>query len=180
MRIISGNYRGKKLLSPDSDKIRPTSDRTREAVYNILYSKLSGSLSEFSLLDVFSGSGAFALEAISRGIQNVGMIDLDTRLLSKNVDLFPKEKSKIKVMKLDATSLPQATESYSLLFMDAPYNRGLSEKALFQLAEKGWLKKSALCIIEVERKEQLSIPAGYELIDERVYGLAKVIFLERL
>lgn len=180
MRIISGSYRGKKLLSPDSDKVRPTSDRVRQAVYNILYSRLSCSLSELSLLDVFSGSGAFALEAVSRGIKNVAMIDLDTKALLKNVDLFPKEKSKIKVLKLDATNLPQAIEAYDLVYMDAPYNKGLSKKTLLQLAEKGWVKKDTQCIVEVGKNEKLEFSAEYELLDERVYGLAKVIFLKKL
>lgn len=176
MRIISGSYRGKKLLSPDSDKVRPTSDRTREAVYNILYSKLSRSLADLSLLDVFSGSGAFALEAVSRGIKNVGMIDVDTRPLIKNVALFPNEKNKIKIMKLDASNLPHSAEKYDIVFMDAPYKRGLSELALQQLKLKNWLSTEALCIVEVERNEDLSVPQNFELIDERIYGLAKVLF----
>lgn len=178
MRIIAGIYRGKKLLSPASEKVRPTSDRAREAIFNILYSKLPLPLSDISLLDVFSGSGAFALEAVSRGVKEVGMIDLDTKDLLKNVALFPKEKNKIKVMKLNAENLPQAASQYDLLFMDAPYNKGLSEKALRQLAEKNWLKKGALCVIEVERSEALPLPEQYEQLDERVYGLAKVVFLK--
>lgn len=177
MRIISGNYRGKKLISPASEKVRPTSDRTREAVFNILYSKLSGALSENSLLDVFSGTGAFALEAVSRGIKQVGMIDVDTRDLLKNVALFPKEKDKIKVMRLNALDLPPAPKKYELLFMDAPYHQGISEKALAQVAEKGWLAEGALAIVEVEKNENLPLPEGYALIDERIYGLAKIYFL---
>lgn len=178
MRIIAGIYRGKKLLSPVSEKVRPTSDRAREAIFNILYSKLPVSLSEISLLDVFSGSGAFALEAISRGVKKVGMIDLDTRDLLKNVALFPNEKNKIQVMKLNAENLPPASGRYDLLFMDAPYHCGLSEKALCQLSEKGWLKDGALCIIEVKRSESLPLPKRYEQVDERIYGLAKVLFLK--
>lgn len=178
MRIIAGIYRGKKLLSPASEKVRPTSDRAREAIFNILYSKLPVSLSEINLLDIFAGSGAFALEAVSRGVKKVGMIDLDTRDLLKNVALFPNEKDKIQVMKLNAANLPQASVRYDVLFMDAPYNKGLSEKALRQLAEKGWLKDGALCIVEVERSEDLPLPEQYEQIDERVYGLAKVFFLK--
>lgn len=177
MRIIAGIYRGKKLLSPASEKVRPTSDRAREAIFNILYSKLPVSLSEVNLLDVFSGSGAFALEAVSRGVQQVGMIDIDTKDLLKNVALFPNEKNKIKVMKLNAENLPQASVQYDLLFMDAPYHKGLSEKALCQLAEKGWLKKGALCVVETERSENLILPEQYELSEERFYGVAKVTFL---
>lgn len=176
MRIISGNYRGKKLLSPDSEKVRPTADRTREAVYNILYSKLTRPLSELSLLDVFSGTGAFALEAVSRGIKIAGLIDIDIRPLLKNTALFPNEKNKIKVMKLDAVNLPQSAEKYDIVFMDAPYNKGLSEQALKGLAAKSWLSPQALCIVEVERNEKFEIPENFEVVDERIYGLAKILF----
>lgn len=178
MRIISGLYRGKKLLSPDSDKVRPTSDRTREAVYNILYSKLKRPLSELSLLDVFSGSGAFALEAVSRGIKKAGLIDVDIRPLLRNTALFPNEKNKIKVMKLDASDLPQSAEKYDIVFMDAPYKKGLSEQALQQLSAKNWLAAGALVIVEVEKSENLNLPEDFEAVDERIYGLAKVIFLK--
>ncbi len=177
MRIIAGIYRGKKLLSPTSEKVRPTSDRAREAIFNILYSKLPSSFSDISLLDVFSGSGAFALEAVSRGVREVGMIDIDTKDLLKNVAQVPKEKNKIRVMKLNAENLPTAGQKYDVLFMDAPYHQGLSEKALQQLAEKGWLNDKALCAVEIERSETLPLPEQYELLDERIYGLAKVVFL---
>lgn len=176
MRIISGVYRGKKLFSPDSDNVRPTSDRAREAIFNILDSKISGTWADLSLLDVFSGSGAFALEAISRGIKKVGMIDIDTRPLLKNTALFSKEQNRIKVIKADAKSLPPALEKYDIMFMDAPYNKGLSLLALQQLSAKKWLSPNALCIVEVEKNETLDAPEEFELIDERNYGLAKVFF----
>lgn len=177
MRIISGIYRGKKLISPASEKVRPTSDRVREAVFNILYSKLPGAWSEMSLLDVFSGSGAFALEAVSRGVREVGLIDIDTKDLLKNAALFPNENNKIKVMRLNVLELPQSIQTYDLLFMDAPYHQGLSEKALRQLDIKGWLKDSAICVVETHKHEELPVPENYTLIDERTYGLAKVYFL---
>lgn len=176
MRIISGAYRGKKLFSPDSDNVRPTSDRAREAIFNILASKISGAWENLALLDVFSGSGAFALEAISRGIKKVGMIDVDTRPLSKNTALFPKEQARIKVIKADVKTLPFALEKFDIMFMDAPYNKGLSLLALQQLSMKKWLNLNALCIVEVEKNERLDAPKEFELIDQRNYGLAKVLF----
>lgn len=177
MRIIGGTYRGKKLFSPDSDKVRPTSDRAREALFNILNSRLENPLSEYMLLDVFSGTGAFALEAVSRGIKKACLIDIDTANLLKNVKLFPQEKDKIKVIRADAIKLPTASEQYNLVFMDAPYNKGLSELALQKLAQNGWLKPDTLCLVEVEKTEEITIPSCYEKEDERIYGLAKVIFL---
>lgn len=177
MRIIGGQYRGKKLFSPDSDKVRPTSDRAREALFNILNTRLNEPWAECALLDVFSGTGAFGLEALSRGAKKVCLIDSDTKSLLKNVALFTKEKDKIKILHTDATKLPSATEQYDILFMDAPYNKGLSEIALQQVAQKNWLKKGAICLVEVEKTEQISIPSCYKFENERIYGLAKVIFL---
>lgn len=178
MRIIAGAYRGKNLISPLSDKVRPTSDRAREAVFNILYSKLEKSMSEIELLDVFSGTGAFALEAISRGAKSVTLIDIDTRDLQKNVALFPQEKKRISVLRLDATKLPPATKKFDVIFMDAPYNKGLSEQALSQLAQQKWLQSDALCVVELEKNEKINIPENYEEIDRRYYGLAQVLFLQ--
>lgn len=177
MRIIAGKYRGKTLLSPRSEHVRPTSDRVREAIFNILYSKLEQTFAEITLLDVFAGTGAFALEAISRGIKSVMMIDIDTRDLQKNVALFPQEKNKIHIIKSDATNMRQATEQYDVVFMDAPYNQGLSEKALAGLAAQNWLKPNALCIVELEKNENIEIPQQFMLTDKRYYGLAQVLFL---
>ncbi len=177
MRIISGIYRGKNLYSPQSDKVRPTSDRAREAIFNILYSKLEKSFSEIELLDIFSGTGAFALEAVSRGVKSATLIDIDTKDLQKNVNLFPKEKNKISILRLDATKLPLSSKKYDIVFMDAPYNKGLSEKALQQLHLQKWLKTNTLCIVEIEKNEHIDIPEEYLLIDERRYGLAQVLFL---
>lgn len=177
MRIIAGTYRGKKLYSPNSDKVRPTSDRAREAVFNILNSMLENPWSEYSVLDVFSGSGALALEALSRGAKQVCLVDVDVSSLSKNIALFPHEKNQIKIVKSDIKKLPQTSDKYNLLFMDAPYNQGLSEIALQNLAQQCWLQKNTLCVVEIEKTEQISIPNGYKLIDERIYGLAKIMFL---
>ena len=180
MRIISGLYRGKKLFSPDSDKVRPTSDRAREALFNILNSQLENPWSEYALIDVFAGTGAFALEAISRGAKAVCLIDIDTHNLLKNTKLFSLEADKIKVVRADASKLPAPSSQYDILFMDAPYNQGLSELALQSLHDKKWLKNGALCMIEVEKAEQIAIPACYQYQNERIYGLAKVIFLRYL
>lgn len=177
MRIIAGSYRGKKLFSPQSNAVRPTSDRAREALFNILNAKLSQPWNCYSLLDVFAGTGAFGLEALSRGVHEVGLVDIDTKSLEKNVALFPKEQSKIKIYRNNALSLPVASQKYNLLFMDAPYNKNLTTPALECLANNQWLKPEALCLIEVEKNESLAVPPQYVFLEERIYGLAKVIFL---
>ncbi len=176
MRIIGGKYRGKKLISPQSDNVRPTSDKAREALFNILRNRLGSNFSSYKLLDVFSGSGAFALEAMSQGFAEVTLLDIDTTDLQKNVKLFPLEKNKIKVIKADINSVVLSSDEFDVVFMDAPYNKGLTEIALQKI--KPWLKNKTLCIVEVEKNESCSLPEGYCLVDERRYGLAKIILAE--
>ncbi len=178
MRIIGGTYRGKKLYSPLSSGVRPTADRAREAVFNILNSRLGGLWSEVALLELFTGSGAFALEAVSRGAARVCMVDLDLRDARRNTALFPKEEKKLKMLRADATKLPQASEKYNLLFADAPYHKGLSEAALVAAYAGGWLAERCLCVVEVEKTERFVPPVGFVLLDERVYGLARFLFLK--
>ena len=173
MRIIGGKYRGKKLFSPESDNIRPTSDRAREALFNILRSKSGGNFSEMKLLDIFCGSGAFALEAISQGFSEVCMVDIDTKAATKNAKLFENEKANIKIVKADAKNFILGAEKYDVLFMDAPYNKGLTEPAL--VCASAYLQNNALCLIELHKNEQIKLPTNFQLIDERKYGLAKVI-----
>ena len=108
MRIIAGNYRGKKLLSPTRAEVRPTADRARESVFNILNSKLDAPWEQQHLLDIFAGSGAFALEALSRGAASVCLVDIDISDAKKNAALFPKEAAKISLLKASATALPPA------------------------------------------------------------------------
>ena len=180
MRIIGGKYRGKKLFSPQNLNVRPTSDRAREAVFNILYSCLPMDWSEYCLLDLFAGTGAFSLEAISRGVNKVTMIDINPLTLKKNASLFPNEKDKIKIITADASRLGRSFQQYNLVFMDAPYNKGLSELALVSLVENNWLEKDAICVVETECKESLAYPHNFELIGERLYGIAKIRFLKYL
>ena len=178
MRIIGGKYRGKKLLSPQSAAVRPTSDKAREALFNILRARLGSDFSKLKLLDVFTGSGAFGLEAVSQGFALVAMIDIDLTDAKKNAALLPQEKNKIKLLQGDACKIANGGEKFDVMFMDAPYNKGLSEKALTNMT--GWLNNGALCLIEVEKNEECTCPQQYKLLDTRRYGLAKVIIAEYL
>ncbi|MBE6448186.1 MAG: methyltransferase domain-containing protein [Alphaproteobacteria bacterium] len=173
MRIIGGKYRGKKLYSPEGDMVRPTSDKTREAMFNILRSRKGCDFSGLNLLDVFCGSGAFSLEAVSQGFGFVTSVDVDIRNIQKNVKLFEAEKNKIKLIQTDVLRLNIKDNKYDVLFMDAPYNKGLTEPALEKAAL--CLRQGALCLIEVHKEEKCNLPNGYVQIDERKYGLAKII-----
>ena len=177
MRIVGGKYRGKKLWAPAGRDVRPTSERAREAIFNILYSHLGGDYGEMKLLDVFAGTGAFGLEAMSRGFKEITFIDIDTEAVQKNVKMFVSEKDKLRIIKADATRLPRARQKFDVVFTDAPYALDLSQKALKQLVLQGWLKEKSLCIVEIRQDERWELPEEFELVDERVYGLARVLFL---
>lgn len=176
MRIIAGSYRGKNLLSPKSGEVRPTADRAKEALFNILNSKLENQWENCRFLDVFAGSGAIGLEAMSRGADMVGFVDINTDNLMQNLRLFPKEKSKFFVYKTSTENIVRATQKYNLVFLDAPYAKNMSTPALHQLFEKGWLQDDALIVVETQKDEDLSAPEEFVLVDERIYGLAKFRF----
>lgn len=178
MRIVAGQYRGKKLFTPDGKDVRPTSERAREAVFNILNSHLGNDYSSVHLADIFAGTGAFGLEALSRGAASVTLVDKDTALAAKNAKMFIKEQAKIKIIKADALNLPRVQAKFNMVFMDAPYAKCLTEEVLKQLILKEWLAENSLCIAEVKKDEHIDIPKEYEVLDERVYGLAKILFLD--
>lgn len=179
MRIVGGKYRGKKLWAPQGKDVRPTSERAREAVFNILYSKLGGNYSELTLLDIFCGTGAFGFEALSRGFKYVSFIDIDTAPILHNSKLFAAERQKFEIIKADATRLPYAKQQYDVIFMDAPYTKGLTAETIKQILQQQWLNKNAVCIIEIRKNEELNIPDEFELIDERIYGLARILFIQK-
>ena len=177
MRIIGGLYRGKKLLSPKSEQIRPTADKARESVFNVLYSKLTKEWSQIRLADIFAGTGAFGLEALSRGANHITMVDININDATRNVALFPNEKPKIKIIKADATSLPPTSYPFDVIFLDAPYQKGLTTQAITSILKQNWLAQDGICIAETAVDEQLEIPQSLQLIDNRCYGIAKFWFL---
>lgn len=177
MRIIGGLYRGKKLLSPSTTDIRPTADKARESVFNILYSKLDKQWQELTVADIFCGTGAFGLEAVSRGVKQVTLVDINTNTAAKNVALFPQEKNKISLIKANAINLPFSAKQFDVIFTDAPYHQNLSEKTLVSIIEKKWLSPDGICIVETAHDEELPIPENMEIIDIRQYGIAKFHFI---
>jgi len=177
MRIIGGKYRGKKLWAPVGKDVRPTAERAREAVFNILYSHLNTEYASLSVADIFAGTGAFGLEAISRGFKSVTFVDKDVTAVTRNAKMFPAEQEKINIIKADALNLPRLRRRFDMVFMDAPYAKGLTEQVLVQVVAKQWLAENAICIAEVRSDEKIVIPDTLELIDERLYGLARILFL---
>ena len=185
MRIVGGSFRGKKLLFPEDKRVRPTSDRAREALFNILshdseMRQEQGPLPLNSrVLDVFSGTGALGLEALSRGAAHVTFVDNhpdSLKLIEGNVkNMGARQNSDI--LRRDALNIGRPGAAYDLVLMDPPYKAGLTFPTLISLAEGGWLKPDTVIVIELAAKEKASLPSKFQMLKERTYGAAKLIFL---
>ena len=185
MRIVGGRHRGRRLVAPLGEAVRPTSDRAREALFNILsHGRLAASGPPFAgkaVLDAFAGTGALGLEALSRGASAAVFIETEREALSalrRNIAALGEEDS-THIMAGDATRPPRATMRCAVVFLDPPYGSGLAAPALAALAAAGWLTEDALAVVEVAAREPLPAPDGFSLIDARVYGAARLVFLRR-
>lgn len=176
MRIIAGKCRGKKLFTPTDKSIRPTADRAREAVFSILQSRLPAPLSGYDLLDIFSGTGAFGLEAASRGAKTVTFVDRDIALTRKNAAACGL--TGLKFIEKDARKLPPSSQKYNLVFMDPPYNTGQIYPTLENLIQNKWLTDDVLIIAETARLEVLELPQTLRIIGARFYGAARITFIK--
>ena len=184
MRIVSGQFKGKAIAAPEGRTTRPTSDRAREAVFNILqHADWAPALPGARVLDLFAGSGALGLEALSRGAEFCLFVETDEAArgaIRDNVDALHLYGC-TRVHRRDATDLglrpSSAGAPFSLVFLDPPYAKGLGEKALAELVAHGWLEPGAALVYERGEAEPAIAPAGYDLIDERRYGPARVLFL---
>jgi 16S rRNA (guanine966-N2)-methyltransferase len=179
MRIISGAYRGRRLLTPKGQETRPTSDRLRESIFNILAHNWPQHLKGARVADIFAGSGALGIEALSRGAAHVVFVEkhpAGRELVASNLDLLGITDG-AEVIAGDARQLPRGQAAFDLIFMDPPYRRGLGEAALAALPEAGWLRPDTLLVLETASDEESEIPAGYEVADRRVQGDSQVIFL---
>ena len=181
MRIIGGKFRGKVLTSPEDDSIRPTADRTRESVFNILASRLGASFDGLRVLDLFAGTGALGLEALSRGASHVTFVDTgaDARgLVRDHIEAFGAG-GVAKLLRRDATALGEAGTMgpVDLVFLDPPYGKGLAEQALVSLRNGGWLKPETLLVLEESSEVPVMLPDGFVLDDRREYGAAAVHFI---
>jgi 16S rRNA (guanine966-N2)-methyltransferase len=181
MRIISGKHKGRRieLAKNAGDIIRPTSDFAREAIFNILVHGRHGlnghSFMDKRVLDVFCGSGALGLEALSRGAASVTFIDSAREAIATarhNAERM--HETSVEFMLANATKLGRARASYALIFLDPPYFGGLIPPALKSLREGGWLDDDALIIAEHDAKEKVELPETFTILDERRYGRAVV------
>ena len=181
MRIIGGQFRGKHLATPKSDAIRPTSDRLRESLFNILAHGFDDPVREARVIDLFAGTGALGFEAMSRGARFATFVDdgAEARgLIRTNIDAMALG-GRTRLFKRDATRLGAIgpIEPFSLAFLDPPYRKGLAEPALTSLAGGGWLTADALCVVEEAADAEWLGAEGFTLVDKRDYGETTIRFL---
>jgi 16S rRNA (guanine966-N2)-methyltransferase len=185
MRVTGGTFRGRQLAGPQDLSVRPTSDRIRQAIFNMLRHKDFGigfTLEEARVLDLFAGTGALGIEAISQGARWCLLVDdsADSRALQRdNIEALGLTGA-TRIWRRDATDLgpigPAAGGPFDLVFLDPPYRKEMLPKALASLKAGNWLADKALLVAESDAAEPLEAP-GYELLDERDYGETRVRFL---
>ena len=184
MRIVAGRHRGRLIDAPEGNDIRPTSDRVRESVFNILEHRDwgPGGLSVVTgarVLDGFCGTGALGLEALSRGGAHVTFMDksrVALALCRQNLDSLG-ERSAADVLQGDCLKPVRPAEAYGLVLLDPPYKAGLAAPALTALRDTGWIAPGAICVVETEAGTDPEFDDTFEKLDTRKYGAAKVHFL---
>lgn len=181
MRIVGGKFKGRGLAGPADHATRPTSDRVREAIFNILAHGVADfALAGTRVLDLFAGTGAMGLEAISRGSRFCQFVEESAEargLIRRNADGLGVI-GLVKIWRRDATKLgPCAPQpAFDLIFADPPYGKGLGEKALTSLVEDGWLNPGAVVVLEEAASATVSEMPGLRLLDTRTYGDTQVRF----
>jgi 16S rRNA (guanine966-N2)-methyltransferase len=188
MRIVAGKHRGLSLATPKDARVRPTSDRVREALFNVLAHNDFGvgfTVEGARVLDLFAGTGALGLEALSRGAKYVLFVDdhAESRaLVRRNVEAAHATGA-TKIWRRDATGLSEmpanAGGPFDLVFLDPPYRKGLVELALASARDGGWLAEKAIVVAEMAADEGFAVLAGFAALDERTYGDTKVVLMRR-
>ena len=188
MRIISGKFRGRKLIKFNKEGIKPTTDRTRESIFNIIVSYLkineknnSLPLKGYNVLDIFAGTGALGLEAISRGADEATFIEKSRDnliVLYKNIDHL-KIKEKVKIIKRSIRKVKKIDGKFDLIFMDPPYQMDIIfKKTLNKILDFKILKKNSLIILEHAKNKKLVIPKNFAIIKEKNYGNSSLTLIK--
>jgi 16S rRNA (guanine966-N2)-methyltransferase len=175
MRIIAGTHRGRRLEAPPDERIRPTSDRIRESVFNIVRHRLGG-FDGVSVLDGFAGTGAMGLEALSRGAAEAHFVDRNRDALAlcrRNAAAIGLE-ARCTFELADLTRPPVSRKAFALVLLDPPYGEGLGGAAMAALAGRGWLAEDCLVVVESEGAQPEAIPEMLTLIDTRHYGRTRI------
>lgn len=181
MRIVAGRHRGRRLVAPPGHDTRPTSDRVREALFNLLAHSIDwAGLQDAHVADIFCGTGAVGLEALSRGAAFATFVDNDAAAIAAtraNIETLG-EGRRTSVLRNDATGrLPRPARAVDLAYLDPPYRQEIAPGVIARLAEGGWLAPGALCVAELHRRAPFAVPSGFEIADDRHYGDTRLLFL---
>ncbi|MGD9667691.1 MAG: 16S rRNA (guanine(966)-N(2))-methyltransferase RsmD [Hyphomicrobiaceae bacterium] len=182
MRIVGGTLKGRTLSAPKHEGVRPTSDRVRESVFNILaHGSSHRPIEGARVIDLFAGTGALGIEAISRGARYCLFVETDTQsraLIRRNVEALGLT-GVTRLFRRDATDLgPAGTmDAFDIAFLDPPYGKGLGERALAALAAGDWVKPGAMCVLEERASTPIALPNGFSEVDKRTWGDTDVHFV---
>ncbi len=180
MRINAGAFKGRNLFVPKGIDIRPTSDRARQAIFNILQHGKPAAIFEhqipigLNVLDIFCGTGALGLESLSRGAAHAAFIDCDLTSVRRNAAACNAENCGFYAF--DALNPPVAPSGFDLIFIDPPYGKNLIPACLPEFLRQGWIKSSAVIVAESGKPESIALPGEFTLLLERAYGAAKIGF----
>lgn len=181
MRVVAGKFRGRAIAAPEHEGVRPTSDRVRESIFNILAHGIEGfSLEKTRVIDLFAGTGALGIEALSRGAQYCLFVEegVESRaLIRTNVEALGLT-GVTRIFRRDATDMgPIGTmEAYDIAFLDPPYGQGLGEKALISIRDGGWIAPGAIIVLEERASADVKLPLGYTELDRRTWGDTQAVF----
>jgi 16S rRNA (guanine966-N2)-methyltransferase len=181
MRIVAGSLRGRALVAPSDAAVRPTSDRVREAIFNILAHGIPDfAFAGVPVLDLFAGTGAMGLEALSRGAAFCLFVEEDAAargLIRRNIESLALT-GVTKVFRRDATNLGAAGSrgGFGLAFLDPPYEKGLAPRALASAVAGGWLGPGAVVVVEESKRATLSLPERFAVLERRTWGDTQVVF----
>lgn len=180
MRIIAGKFKGRSLITMKDKSIRPTTDRVKESIFNLL----QGYVEDAKVLDLFAGSGALGIEAISRGASSVVFADRSNDSIETVNTNLKKVNGKVTVIRKDFLStidyLSARKEKFDIIFLDPPYKQGLEVVAIEKIEESGILAEDGIIVVERSREDvPLSLPSGYRALTERYYGSVTVVLVQK-
>ena len=187
MRIISGSFKGKKIYEPKDIKTRPLKDLTKESIFNIIKhsNKLKINLLNSNVLDLFSGVGSFGIECLSRDAKKVVFVENYSGvlpILKKNLKNLQSIENYLIIEKdiYNSDIFLKLEEKFDIIFLDPPYKNKNLDKVLIDINEQKILKKNGIIIVHRHKNEQDTLPKNFEIIDEKKYGISRIIFLTNL
>ncbi|TNE62243.1 MAG: 16S rRNA (guanine(966)-N(2))-methyltransferase RsmD [Alphaproteobacteria bacterium] len=180
-RIIAGRHRGRRLQVPEGTDIRPTTDRMRERLFSMLAHARYPDMDGAHVADLFAGTGALGLEALSRGAAHATFAEQapgSVACLKANIATL-KEEGRTSILRADATRLPRATQACDVIFMDPPYRKGLVAPALAAVLSGCWLAEDGVIVVELAADDPTEFPIELDLVDDRRQGQQRIVFLKR-